>query len=110
MTVGQWLADNEQLLSAGGIWGGRLDSQLILAHVLSKSKEWLLAHPEEVLSSEHLKELERLAQRRLNHEPVVHLTGQKEFYGIEFEITPDVLTPRAETEPMVEWAVNLLPP
>jgi release factor glutamine methyltransferase len=109
MTVGLWLKAAEAKLTSGGIWGARLDSQLILAFVLNKPKEWILAHPEAELVQAELQKLEDLVNRRLNHEPVVHLTGSKEFYGLEFEITPDVLTPRAETEPMVEWAVKLLP-
>lgn len=109
MTVGEWLAAAEQRLTKGGIWGARLDSQLILAHVLGKTKEWLLTYPEQELTSQQAEKLKSLAERRLNHEPVVHLTGRKEFYGLEFEITPDVLTPRAESEDMIDWAIKLLP-
>lgn len=109
MTAGEWAAAAEKRLTDGGIWGARLDSQLILAHVLQKPKEWLLAHPEHELSSQSAKLLSSLLTRRLQHEPVVHLTGRKEFYGLEFEITPDVLTPRAESEDMITWAIKLLP-
>ena len=109
MTVGEWLKTAEAKLNEAGIWGGRLDSQLILAHVLTKPKEWLLAHPEDDLAGSHLNQADALLKRRLDHEPVVHLTGQREFYGLDFEITPDVLTPRAETEPMVEWAIKYVP-
>jgi release factor glutamine methyltransferase len=47
--------------------------------------------------------------RRANREPLVHITGTREFYGLDMEITPDVLTPRVETEQMVEWAIKYAP-
>lgn len=109
MTAGEWLAAAEKQLNAANIWGARLDSQLLLAHVLNRPKEWLLAHPEEPLSQQQIAAANGLIQRRLGHEPVVHLTGTKEFYGLNFEITPDVLTPRAESEDMITWAIKLLP-
>lgn len=51
-----------------------------------------------------------LVARRLAREPLVHLTGKREFYNLDFAITPDVLTPRVETEQMVDWAVKYAPP
>lgn len=109
MTAGEWLSAAEKRLSDAGIWGARLDSQLLLAHVLKQPKEWLLAHPEADIGPEQAKTADSLISRRLQHEPVVHLTGHKEFYGLDFEITPDVLTPRAESEDMITWAIKLLP-
>lgn len=97
-------------LESNNIAGARLDAELLLAHVLDKPRTWVHAHPEFDLSADQAKAFEALITQRLNHTPVVHLTGSREFYGLDLSITPDVLTPRAETEQMVQWAIQYTPP
>src|SRR6202035_5006416 len=67
----------------------RRDAELILAHVIGCNPTALLTHPERPLSAEEADEFEGLLQRRLANEPVQYLTGEQEFFGLLFEVTPD---------------------
>jgi len=73
-----------------------------LAHVLGCDQTALLTHPERLLSPVEADQFESLLKRRLASEPVQYLTGAQEFFGLLFEVTPDVLIPRPETEHLVE--------
>jgi release factor glutamine methyltransferase len=80
----------------------RRDAELILAHVLGCDPTALLTHPERLLSARQAELFESLLNRRLASEPVQYLTGEQEFFGLLFEVSPDVLIPRPETEHLVE--------
>jgi len=85
-----------------------LAAELLLLHVLGRDRTWLYAHPEEQLSSGDADRYFALIARRANGEPTQHLTGKQEFWGLEFEVTPDVLIPRPETEHLIEVALDRL--
>jgi release factor glutamine methyltransferase len=85
-----------------------LAAELILLHVANRDRAWLYAHPEEILSAETTNRFFSLVRRRVNGEPTQHLTGKQEFWGLEFEITPDTLIPRPETEHLIEVALDRL--
>ena len=85
-----------------------LAAELLLLHVLDRDRTWLYAHPEEQLSSAESERFFALIARRANGEPTQHLTGEQEFWGLEFEVTPDVLIPRPETEHLIEVALDRL--
>lgn len=97
------------LASAAELLGTRLDAELLLAHVLDVSRASVIAHDERVLTPEEQGDFERLLARRVAGEPLAYLTGIKEFWSLELEVTPDVLVPRPETELLVEWALSLMP-
>ncbi len=108
-TVRQALDAAIAFLRQHNISGARLDAQLLLAHTLHKDRAWLLAHDDTELNPFQVADFEAFISRRSEHIPVVHLTGTRQFYGLEFAITPDVLTPRVETEQMVEFAIKYAP-
>src|SRR5271157_2544495 len=85
-----------------------LAAELLLLHVSAQDRAWLYAHPEETLSAEISNHYFALIHRRTNGEPTQHLTGKQEFWGLEFEVTPDVLIPRPETEHLIEVALDRL--
>ena len=85
-----------------------LAAELILLHVANRDRAWLYAHPEEILSADTSARYFALIQRRADGEPTQHLTGKQEFWGLEFEITPDTLIPRPETEHLIEVALDRL--
>src|SRR6266576_7081535 len=85
-----------------------LAAELLLLHVLGRNRTWLYAHPEEVLSDTDAQHFLDLIARRAAGEPTQHLTGKQEFWGLEFEVTPDVLIPRPETEHVIEVALERL--
>lgn len=85
-----------------------LDAQTLLAHILNKPRSWVIAHPNAILSPQadstfqkNLVELERGV-------PLPYVLGHWEFYGLKFNITPDTLIPRPETELLVEEALRWL--
>ena len=85
-----------------------LAAELLLLHVLGRNRTWLYAHPEEILSDTEAQRFLDLIARRAAGEPTQHLTGKQEFWGLEFEVTPDVLIPRPETEHLIEVALDRL--
>src|SRR5713101_5094903 len=85
-----------------------LSAELLLLHVLGRDRTWLYAHPEEQVTLADAERFFALIVRRANGEPTQHLTGKQEFWGLEFEVTPDVLIPRPETEHVIEVALDRL--
>src|SRR5713226_1185660 len=83
-------------------------AELLLLHALGRDRTWLYAHPEEQVSPADADRFFALVARRVNGEPTQHLTGKQEFWGLEFEVTPDVLIPRPETEHVIEVALDRL--
>ena len=82
-----------------------LDAEVLVAHVLGASRAALAADPERALAPEEALALESLVRRRLAGEPVAYLTGRRDFWSLDLEVTPDVLVPRPETELVVERAL-----
>ena len=82
--------------------------ELLLLHALGRNRTWLYAHPEEALSENEAQRYFALLARRAAGEPTQHLTGKQEFWGLEFEVTRDVLIPRPETEHVIEVALDRL--
>jgi len=85
-----------------------LAAELLLLSVIERDRTWLYSHPEEILSSETIERYFALVRRRAEGAPTQHLTGKQEFWGLEFEVTPDVLIPRPETEHLIEVALDRL--
>jgi release factor glutamine methyltransferase len=109
MTIGESIRDAKGWLETSEVSSARLDAELLLAHILKRDRSWLLAHEDVELSPEERQMYAIIIQRRTKRVPLVHLTGKREFYGLELTINPDVLTPRVETEQMVEWAIKYAP-
>jgi release factor glutamine methyltransferase len=85
-----------------------LAAELLLLHVLGRDRTWIYSHPEERISASDAERYTTLLRRRAAGEPTQHLTGKQEFWGLEFEVTPDVLIPRPETEHVIEVALDRL--
>lgn len=82
-----------------------LAAELLLMHVLGRDRAFLYAHPEFTLDEEQAARFSRLLEQRAAGTPVQYLTGRQEFWGLEFEVNPNVLIPRPETEHVVEVAL-----
>lgn len=85
-----------------------LAAELLLLHVLGRDRTWMYSHPEEEISLANAESYSALIRRRAAGEPAQYLTGKQEFWGLEFEVTPDVLIPRPETEHVIEVALDRL--
>ena len=96
---------------AGGLH--RLDAQLLLLHACGRGPQeraWLIAHDTDVLPPDALALWEAVLARRLRGEPLAYITGHKAFYGLDLLVDARVLDPRADTETLVDWALQALPP
>lgn len=87
---------------------GRLEAEILLAHVLKKDRTWLHAHDTDRIAAAKLKQFRVLVARRKKHEPVASIVGQKEFHGHAFLTARGVLIPRPESELLVELADKTL--
>lgn len=87
----------------------RLDAEVLLAYVTGRPRTHFIAWPEKELDSGQVEQFRRLVQRRAKGEPVAHITGRREFWSLNLEVTADTLIPRPETELLVEQALELIP-
>ena len=85
-----------------------LDAQVLLARVLDRPRSWVMAHPEAYLDCNQIAALEQLVIRLEGGNPLPYVLGRWEFFGLEFEVTPDVLITRPETELLAERAIGWL--
>jgi len=85
-----------------------LAAELLLLHVLGRDRAWLYAHPEEVVPGLEAHRFISCILRRAHGEPTQYITGKQEFWGMQFEVTPEVLIPRPETEHVIEVALDRL--
>jgi release factor glutamine methyltransferase len=106
-TTAYLVANLHQRLSSVSETPG-LDAQVLLAHILEKSRAWVLAHPEAVLTPAQERLLMESQARLEQGEPLPYVLGRWEFYGLDFIVNPNVLIPRPETELMVEHALAWL--
>jgi release factor glutamine methyltransferase len=95
-------------LRQGSVPSGTLAAELLLLHATGRDRTWLYAHPDAELSASEWDLYSALLQRRAEGIPTQHLTGKQEFWGLEFEVNPDVLIPRPETEHLIEVALDRL--
>jgi release factor glutamine methyltransferase len=86
-----------------------IDAEWLLAHALDCSRTWLFTHGDAVVNPLVRARYDALVQRRARGEPVAYLTGSRGFWTLGLQVTPDTLIPRAETELLVELALERLP-
>jgi release factor glutamine methyltransferase len=108
MTVGGALRSARDRLAAAGVSSPDLDAALLLAETLGLRRERLALDPERALSDDERTRFDALVARRERREPMAHIRGRAEFWSLEFKVTKDTLSPRPETEMLVEEAVKAL--
>lgn len=96
-----------EYLKKQGIENPRLESEILLAHVLGKKRIDLYLEFDHSVEPPELSTYKLLIQRRVKHEPIQYLTGRQEFWSLDFKVGPGVLIPRPETECLVEKALIL---
>lgn len=85
-----------------------LDASVLIAHIIHQPRTWVVAHPELSLTPDQQKQLEDALRRLEAGEAFPYVLGHWEFFGLDFDVTPDVLIPRPETELLVEKAIAWL--
>ena len=107
VTLAEAINNAATLLSTAGITNARLDAEVLLSHIILKDRVWLITHRDDVLDDNHQREFADVIQRRTRREPLQHIIGNQEFWGLEFIVSPDVLIPRPETEFIIEAALAI---
>ncbi len=95
--------------TAGSGSDTRHEVELLLGHALGRTRAWLFAHADDEVDADAQARFERLVAARRRGEPVAYLTGTRGFWTLDLEVTADVLIPRAETERLVELALERIP-
>ena len=88
---------------------GRLETEILLAHVLGVSRPYLYANSDQDITLTQTETFLDLVHRRAAGEPIAYLTSFREFWSLPLKVTPDVLIPRPETELLVETALEFIP-
>ncbi len=101
-TVGEALAEIAGLLKEAGIEGAIGEARLLISESLGLSVEKVLGYPEISIQLEQSKRLKGLTVRRVAREPMSHILGHREFWSLDFKVTADTLTPRPDSETLVE--------
>lgn len=108
LTIAEALREAATRLREAGLAEPRREAGTLLAHALGYDRAFLVTHADDAMSAAQLKGLRASVGRRAAGEPFQYIAGRQEFYGLEFEVNPDVLIPRPETELLVEEALKLL--
>jgi release factor glutamine methyltransferase len=104
-TVAAALLKAARRLHAAGIDNARLDARLLLGAALKLDAPQLIAHPDRALTTAENARFHDLLDRRSRRRPLAHLLGRREFWGLDFRVTPDTLDPRPDSETLVEAAL-----
>ena len=107
-TISELLRSATTKLETAGIESARLDAEVLLAHVLNCKRLYLYVDAEKILTSAQVERYERLIEKRCEKIPVAYLVAQKEFMGLNFVVTPEVLIPRPDTEILTQIAIEKL--
>ena len=87
----------------------RLDAEILVARSIGMPRSYLFAHPEDTLDEITLQRLNETLERRSDGVPLAYITGSKEFWSLELQVSPATLVPRPETELLVELALREIP-
>ncbi|MEE8428213.1 MAG: peptide chain release factor N(5)-glutamine methyltransferase [Gammaproteobacteria bacterium] len=87
----------------------KLDAEILLAHLLNRTRGYLYGWPDTILSRPRLQEYQRLIERRAEGEPIAYLIGRREFWSMDLVVSRETLVPRPDTETLVEQALARIP-
>lgn len=109
-SIAATIHEGAQALHRAGIPEARREASSLLEFVVGRDRTFMITHAEAAVSVEQLDIFRLYVDRRASGEPLQYITGRQAFFGLDFEVTPDVLIPRPETELLVEAALKLIAP
>ena len=109
MTVKEAIQQATETLARAEIVGARTDAELIVAHIVQQDRAWLLAHEDDSLTQEQIRLTTSCVQKRAERQPLSYVLGIREFASLSFKIDSRALTPRVETETIVEQVMKAAP-
>ncbi|KYZ76320.1 protein-(glutamine-N5) methyltransferase, release factor-specific [Anaerosporomusa subterranea] len=107
-TIGEILQWTKQYFSGKGVDNPRLDAEVLLSHILHRDRLYLYVHYDQPLAPDELIAFRECVRKRAARIPVAYITGEREFFGLMFTVSADVLVPRPETELLVEAVLKRL--
>lgn len=108
ISIGSAIKEGAQVLNEAGVDEARRESGSLMAHAIGHDRAFIITNADRALDSGALEIFRKLVSRRSGGEPLQYITGHQEFFKLDFEVTPDVLIPRPETELLVEVALEIL--
>jgi len=108
-SVGAWLCQAGQVLRAAAIENPRMEARWLLGHAMGVTAETLLRDPRAGVPPAAAQAFTAMLARRARREPMAYITGSAGFWGLEFQVSPATLIPRADSEALVEAALELAP-
>lgn len=108
ITIAEAVRQAAAFLQDADIREARREAGSIMEHTLGRDRTFLITHGDEEVTPADFARFKGYIERRARREPAQYITGGQEFYGLDFEVTPDVLIPRPETELLVETALDIL--
>lgn len=97
-----------QTLRLAGVPEARREAASLLEYVIDRDRTFIITNAEHLVSAKQQERFRECVARRAKREPLQYITGRQAFYGLDFEVTKDVLIPRPETESLVETALGLI--
>lgn len=108
VSIAEAIREAAQFLRQGGVPDARREAGSLLQYVIDRDRTFIVTHAEDLITPEEQKTFRECVARRAEGEPLQYITGQQAFFGLDFEVTKDVLIPRPETELLVETALPLV--
>src|SRR5712692_6409100 len=108
ISISKAILEGARVLREAGVAEARREAGSVLAYAVGRDWTFVITHADEPLETEAIETFRTLIERRAAGEPLQYITGHQEFFKLDFEVTPDVLIPRPETELIVEIALELL--
>ena len=108
VSIAEAVSEASQTLSRAGIPDARREAGSLLQHVIDRDRTFIITHAEDLITPAAQESFRQCVARRAEGEPLQYITGRQAFFGLDFEVTKDVLIPRPETELIVEMALPLI--
>jgi len=108
ISVAQSILEAAQHLRRSGVPEARREAVSLLTHVIGRDRTFVISHAGHLITGAELQSFREYVERRAKGEPLQYITGYQDFFGLDFEVTKDVLIPRPETELLVETALELV--
>jgi len=108
VSIAEAIKEAAEILSQSGVPEARREAGSLLQHVIDRDRTFIIVHREELITPDQQENFRACVARRAEGEPLQYITGRQAFFGLDFEVTTDVLIPRPETELLVEMALPLI--
>jgi release factor glutamine methyltransferase len=107
-TIAEAILTAAQILRRAGVPEARREAGSLLGEAIERDQTFIITHAGELVKEDGLLKFRNMVERRARGEPLQYITGHQEFFGLDYEVTPDVLIPRPETEVLIEQALSLI--